>query len=236
MSVGMGGLSGFIQQDSFWDGEGDSWLARNSSLPVSPTRQILAEWCNPFGEKINSILEIGAGSGRPLEFICGQLDASGVGIEPASMAVEGCSGDRNRLNRLKNVTMVRGVASALPFDDSCFDMVIFGEVLFWIDRSLLYRAVAEADRVLKDGGFLVVDDFDDCLPRRNPYHHRPGLYTFKADYPSIFTASNHYSLVAKHSYGFSHWSEGFRLEASPGERCAISLMLKDIRSGYVWKG
>ena len=35
------------------------------------------------------------------------------------------------------------------------------------------RAVAEADRVLRDGGALAIVDFDPEAPCVRPYHHRP---------------------------------------------------------------
>jgi adenylyltransferase/sulfurtransferase len=40
------------------------------------------------------------------------------------------------------------------------DLVLFGFCLYLVDRKLISRVVAEADRVLKDTGFLGIVDFD----------------------------------------------------------------------------
>jgi len=63
--------------------------------------------------------------------------------------------------------------------------------------SLLYREIAEADRVLRDGGFLCIEDFDTSIPYLNSYHHKDGISSFKSDYANIIPLSGHYHLISK---------------------------------------
>ncbi len=63
------------------------------------------------------------------------------------------------LAREHGVQPVRGDALALPFADGCADVVVAGEVLEHVPD--LGAAVAEACRVLRPGGTLVVDTIAD---------------------------------------------------------------------------
>lgn len=45
---------------------------------------------------------------------------------------------------------------------------------------------AEADRVLARSGWVVIHDFFTTEPQRRPYHHVPGLWSFKMDYRRLF--------------------------------------------------
>ena len=84
------------------------------------------------------------------------------------------------------VRAIHGTADILPYDDSSFDIVIFGFCLCWCDREDLFRIVFEADRVLKDQGWLIVHDFYSPMPIRREYHHKAGVYSFKMDYRRLF--------------------------------------------------
>ena len=72
---------------------------------------------------------------------------------------------------------LKGNATSLPFDDSCFDKVICSEVLEHLPHD--GQAVAELHRVLKDGGRLAVSVptfFSETIYWRlsEDYHHQPG--------------------------------------------------------------
>ena len=69
--------------------------------------------------------------------------------------------------------------------------------MYLIDRSLLMKAVSEADRVLKDNGFLVITDFDPIYPFKNKYLDMDQIHSYKADYSKLFLANPSYSLVEK---------------------------------------
>ena len=218
------------QSDEFFRGEADAWFARNHpNFKVSPSRRLLGEWCAPHKCEVGRILEIGAGNGLPLAFLSDVLEADGVGIEPSKQAVENWSLLRGEVAGGARTSLLRGLATELPFEDKSFDLVVFGFCLLWIDRPLLYRAIAEADRVLRDGGFLCIEDFDVSAPYANPYHHKEGLSSFKCDYPSIFLSSGHYHLISKQSYSHS----GFQFASDSDERVAISLLYKQENDVYV---
>ena len=212
------------QSSIFLEGEGDNYFLRNkAALEVrSGASEItwLGQALSPFKDKINTVLEIGCSNGAKLEQICGLLDAKGQGIDPSKQAVD--EGNR-RLSRSGTQLHV-GTASRLPFEALSFDFVYFGFCLYLLDRQDLFAAMAEADRVLKFGGFLAITDFDPIHRHKRPYHHKDGVFSFKQDYSKVFTESGLYYLVSKNS--FSHRQSFF--DADGNERVSTTLLFKEI--------
>lgn len=111
------------------------------------------------------VLDIGCGSGRHMDAVLRRerLSVVGVDLDGSDLCLA-----RDRCRYLEDFGECRGgwavaraSAVALPFPDGFFDAVICSEVLEHIPDH--ERAVAEAVRVLKPGGDLVVS-----VPRRWP--------------------------------------------------------------------
>jgi SAM-dependent methyltransferase len=213
------------QRDIFLGGEGDAYFRRNApayasqeagrtSLPL----QVLKHYVRPGAR----VLEIGCSNGLNLEALRRQAGCVGSGVDPSAEAVE--AGKRD----FPSLDLQRATADALPFADASFDLVWFGFCLYVTDRALLPRVVAEADRVLKDGGFLAIVDFDPGASMKRRYHHAEGITTYKTDYAQLFLGFPQYVLVEKRS--FSHTGE--RFDSDPGERLAIQVLNKHLAGGY----
>lgn len=110
----------------------------------------------------SKVLDVGCGWGTitiPLARIAGHVDAVDATIERVKF-VEMRAED----NQLSNVTAAVASATALPFPDSCFDLVVFNGVLEWLGAidtkkspyDIQMRALQEAYRVLKPGGLVYV--------------------------------------------------------------------------------
>jgi SAM-dependent methyltransferase len=217
------------QNSIFKDGEADSWYSRNkevlndlgsagSQLPLDIEN--LSRNLDPFKNYINRILEIGCSSGKKLETLCRMLDASGHGIEPSALAVE----EGNSRMKDSQIQLVCGTADELPFESGSFDLVYFGFCLYLVDRQTLLKSLAEADRVLRAGGFLAITDFDPGRMYKRPYVHQEGLFSYKQDYSKFYTDSGLYYLVSKCS--FSHRKDFFDHESD--ERVSLSLLFKEM--------
>ena len=96
-----------------------------------------------------------------------------------------------------------GTADQLPFADKSFDVVIFGFCLNLCDRDDLFKIAAEADRVLKNPGWLLLKDFYSPTPLAREYHHKASVYSYTMDYKILFTWNPDYSVyphrVAHHT-------------------------------------
>src|SRR5580693_6522869 len=101
------------------------------------------------------LLDIGTGTGRILE-ILGPRVGQALGID---MSREMLAVARVNLERAGavNGTVRLGDMYQLPLPDASFDAVVIHQVLHYADRPA--AAIAEAARVLRPGGVLVVIDF-----------------------------------------------------------------------------
>lgn len=210
----------------FTQSEGDAWYKRNENYLNAPDRASLSDdaayLCHalsPFRECINNVLEIGCSSGIKLEAICHQFDAVGLGVEPSSVAVDA----GNAREKLADIELKVGVGDQLPCDSGSFDLVYFAFCLYLFDRKTLMQSLAEADRVLKPGGFLVITDFDPGFKYKKPYAHFEGLFSYKQDYTAFYTQSGFYYLAGKQC--FSHRRSYF--DEDPDERVSTSILHKE---------
>ena len=102
------------------------------------------------------VLDIGAGTGGITRLIASQAVHCKVhGIDPSAELIDAA---KNRAAGIGNLSFAVGDAYALEFDDGHFDAVIFHTVLCHVTEP--ERALAEAFRVIRPGGQLVVCDAD----------------------------------------------------------------------------
>lgn len=131
----------------------------DTDLPLTPVARPLVEQAvkklaaRALGpEGLGDLLDIGTGAGRMLRL-----------LGPDARRAEGIDRDRAmrlaargalREARLSHCSVREADMYALPFEDERFDTVVFGHVLTCAEEP--WRAVAEAVRVLKVGGHLLV--------------------------------------------------------------------------------
>lgn len=206
------------QKSAFVGGEADAYFKRNAHAygAPQPQRVDVPEFFAEYVQPGDRVLEIGCASGNNVAWIAKERGARAVGIDPSEAAIA------TGRAAFPSAELHVGTADRLPFQDQSLGMVLFGFCLAWIDRDLIFRCAAEADRVLRYGGFLGIWDFDPPYPMRRAYHHRPGLWSYKADYSSIFLGSHAYQLTKK--WAFSH--SGRQVAEAPGDRCAAWLLRK----------
>src|SRR5688500_11153042 len=102
------------------------------------------------------VLEVGCGTGAVARTIAawpGVGEVVGVDPAPAFLARA-----RELAADLPNLTFTVADGRAVPFDDGSFDVVVFHTVLCHVPEP--ERALAEAYRLLRPGGWLAVFDGD----------------------------------------------------------------------------
>ena len=212
------------QESAFLNGEANSWFNRNRDGLRSPDDSVgvnsITSMLMPFKNGVSKMLEIGCSDGSKLRSLCRNLDAIGFGIDPSSDAI---SAGNAVIDTDVQMNLTVGTASSLQFENSFFDVVFFGFSLYLVDRNMLFQAVSEADRVLKPGGFLLIQDFNPGVRQKRPYAHLDGLFSYKNSYADLFTASGHYFEAEKVS--FSHSKGTF--DKDPHERISISMLYKE---------
>ena len=170
------------QKRIFLDTEGDAWHDRNRgawhgrSLPDDDPL-LLAIEAIPMTHNPR-VLEIGCGDGSRLAWLAREKGAQVAGIDPSAKSVSAALA--------QGVEAERGTADALPYEDASFDWVIFGFCLYLCDADLLFKVAAEADRVLRTPGWIIINDFYSPEPRFVPYRHHSGVRTLKMDFRTLF--------------------------------------------------
>lgn len=133
-------------------------------LPVKPFHDELPLWSSPFGLQIleqmplirsGKLLDIGSGTGFLSIELAQRLgpEVEVTALDVWQSALEKVSLKAQHYN-LSNIKAVRGSAENLPYGDGHFDMVISCNGLN--NAGNFTKALAEAARVVKTGGYLIV--------------------------------------------------------------------------------
>jgi ubiquinone/menaquinone biosynthesis C-methylase UbiE len=209
------------QKQIFLASEGDRWFLRNKKvLDSTPAeedlllKEILDLIKSDPGTSL-SLLEIGCGNGKRLA----ELQKNGfqvTGLDPSKVAIKEASE--------KGVEAKVGTADELPFPDNKFDILLFGFCLYLCDRDDLFRIASEANRVLKETGYLFILDFYSKNETSNDYHHLAGVKSYKMDYRKLFDWHPSYSLI-KQIVG-SHY--GLKQTDDKNEWISISVLRKSL--------
>lgn len=195
----------------FLQGEGDAYFERNVQKGgISKGTGFLAEFLNKnpdiFNDRVKNILEIGCGEGKNLIYLAENFKLKCFGIEPSEKAIK-YGQDVIRSKGIADVELLQGTSDDLPYEENSMDFVILGFCMCWVDRRYLLKTAAEVDRILKRGGFLLIEDFDVPNPIQRTYKHNANVYTFKYNNADLFLGDPSYSLIEKKSY--SHASDAF---------------------------
>jgi ubiquinone/menaquinone biosynthesis C-methylase UbiE len=209
----------------FLKSEGDAWFIRNpSDGPNNFIHQVSVDLLkSTIGQSgsVERVLEVGCSDGRLLELIISELFCkSGVGIDPSKKAIAAA---KNKF--IRNAEFIVGSADSIPSGDNDFDLAVAGFFFYVVDRELYFRVVAELDRVIKPGGFLVIIDFDSAVPKTTRYREENDIYSYRNRNAEIFLSNGHYTLVSKVT--LSHESKNFPID--PLERVSIQILHKELQ-------
>ncbi len=122
----------------------------------APDAQVEAAILDLVGEApVQRLLDLGAGTGRMLELLAPRAArAVGVDLSPDMLNLARA---RVAEHGLRNVQLRQGDVYAPPAELGAYDLVVIHQVLHFLDDP--GRALAEAARLLRPGGRLIVVDF-----------------------------------------------------------------------------
>lgn len=207
-------------------GEGDRYFQRNKAFysdksSADELSAAAALYCK-YIRQDDLVLEVGSSTGVNLASICRATGCRGIGIDPSAEAI------RKGNELFPRLDLRVGTADLLDVPDQSLDFILFGFCLYLVDREHITRVIAEADRCLRDGGWIGITDFMPDVPTARPYTHREGITTYKLDYSRLFTAFPHFQLVE--SVCFNHTDN--RFAADPQERLSAQIIHKQLSEGY----
>ncbi len=186
-----------IQKKKFLKIEGDKMHKRNKKDNYEKdfkkdhlTKKILEIFKNKKFKNKNKILEIGCGDGYRLKFLSKKIKIKKIyGIDPSKLAV--------RKAKSQGIIAKVGTADYLPFENKKFDMIIFGFCLYLVDDEDLFKVINEADRTLKNKGYIIIYDFYSNKIKYNSYKHCKGLKSRHMNYKNFFVVHPLYKLISE---------------------------------------
>lgn len=216
------------KKELFLKEEGNAWFHRNKKIidkmgEVAFEYNLVSEFLKGqhiLGEQ-NSILEVGCSYGYNLAYLNSNLKTICYGIDPSLDAIN--YGKSKFCKPKYDVNLEQGTSDLLPYEDNKFNVVIMGFCLFWVDRKYLFKSIAEADRVLRLGGYVIIIDFDTSIPFKRDNIHNSEAYTYKMQYANLFLANPQYYLIEKKSY--SHNTKLFNTDIQ--ERISLCILYKN---------
>jgi ubiquinone/menaquinone biosynthesis C-methylase UbiE len=216
------------QKDAFLNYEADNYFKRNKGVKYSAEQDAVIKVLREYKYAPANVLEIGCSTGHRLNAMSELFDGvKTTGIEPSNAAI--LQGQQD----YPQVKFIRGTADHMPMLDSAsFNLIIIGFVLYVVDREMLFKVISETDRVLADGGVLMIIDFFSEKPVRNDYQHIQDIdaYAFKQNYEDIFTASKLYHLLDKRS--INHATREYDLSGDYYNKYTLTTLRKDLTAGY----
>lgn len=164
----------------------EAWFERHPAAYLSELLALraLVPWCGRG-------LEIGVGTGR----FAAPLGLA-VGVDP--------SGAMLALATARGIECVKGVAERLPFPDASFDYALVVTAVCFVDSPP--RMLAEARRVLKPGGVLVMGFIDRGSPIGEEYlaHQAESVFYRQA---TFFTANEVEALLRDAGFSIQEWGQ-----------------------------
>jgi ArsR family transcriptional regulator len=143
-----------VSAESYFQRHAAEWDAiRSLHIPEGEVERAILKLLPK--RKVDGLLDIGTGTGRMLQ-LCARHAEQAVGIDTSRemLAVARANLDGPEY---RNCALRRAPAERLPFADASFDVVVSHMVLHFLADPAL--AIAEAARVLKPRGRLILVDF-----------------------------------------------------------------------------
>jgi SAM-dependent methyltransferase len=177
------------QTEAFLKGEGDAWYHRNKD---KPKRDSITPMVINLDLKPTEIVVFGCSDGWQVDNLH-QLfpDAHILGVDPSHDAIE----DARKSYKAPRVEFMVGTVDFPKIKSA--DLIIYAFCLYLVDRNLLQRVVMEADAMLREGGHIIIHDFAALNPRKVPYKHKEGLFSYKMNYSKLWTGNPAYQLIGE---------------------------------------
>jgi len=162
-----------IQATRYFADHAESW-DRLRTLYVDEAKVETALLSLFEGRTIARLLDIGTGTGRILQLLAPHI-GFGLGVDQSTEMLNVARANLDKIS-LRNCQVRQGDMYHLALDEGAYDAAIFHHVLHFADDPA--AALAEAARVLRPGGRLVIIDFarhDQESLRRDHAHRRLGF-------------------------------------------------------------
>lgn len=221
-----------IQDKIFELSESDNWFLRNRDYIINKKSEndLISSLICQISDKnnIKSVIELGSSNGYRLNFLKNILINCNnfTGVDASKEAVKDGSSRYN-------INMYQSALDTFELNEK-FDLVIVNFVYHWIDRENIFKTISNTDKLVNDGGYLIIGDFLPDFPQKRKYHHLPNesVYTYKIDYSKVFQSLNTYKEVYRIIFNHDNHNVNGIEFADSDERGFCSILRKDLYGYY----
>ncbi|RLB77855.1 MAG: hypothetical protein DRH24_15460 [Deltaproteobacteria bacterium] len=157
-------------------------------------------------EPKDKILDLGAGTGRNARLLADYLDGEGelIGVDVSDDMI---AQFEKRCADLHNVKIVnRRIDQTLPYKNE-FTKVFISFVLHGFPQSARMLIIKNAFKALKDGGKLLILDYNEFLPAELPFYLKVPFKMLECPYAFDFIEKDWKKILAE--TGFNDFEEHF---------------------------
>lgn len=217
-----------LQDQVFLTGEGDAWHRRNaealSARKSDPMLNVIAKLDNLH--RVRSVCDLGCANGWRLDRISRIAPNATrfVGVDPSALAIEAGRKAWPKFDLSVGTLSENTLRGA-------FDLILVNAVFSWVDRKKLADSIAAIDKLVADGGAIIIGDFAAAAPTRTPYHHRNdvAVFTHKQNYADCFLSLGLYreTFRGEWSHGANEDVLSISTQAAPdNERWSVTVLIK----------
>lgn len=174
-----------------------------------------------YGIKPKTVFEVGCGTGARLARMKETMGCDVWGCDLSTVALASGALKYNIKIGWREAKNLRGIPT------EGFDVVIYGFCLYATDPEDLFLIAREGDRILKDGGHMVVYDFLPDYPHSRKYAHNPSIRTHKMDYAKLWLWHPYYSLA-----GIVTSAHEVGEEIDENNRVSVTILKKDTKNAF----
>lgn len=187
------------QREAYLNGLGDNWYYRNKESLGGKTDDPVEKLLSMVEHgNLKTILEVGCANGWRMA----KLKREGLevfGIDPSKAGISEARKTIEYNTEKADFNFQVGTADYLPWPDGMFDCVIMGFCMWAMAPEDWFPAVSESDRVLKNGGLLIIHDRFSARPikRLYPESEDEEMFQYSYDWKKLWLSHPGYTEVAE---------------------------------------
>jgi ubiquinone/menaquinone biosynthesis C-methylase UbiE len=187
------------------------WNFQNQYEPFENvwfTKQVGAGIVNLINSKIKisgKILDYGTGKGHLVKHLLELQSGDVYGFDFSEESIRNVNGKYNSFGNYKGTTLIGQGKNFTSFDDNSFDVVFLIEAIEHLTDKYLETTLAEINRILKKGGYVVVTTpNNENLPVQHVLCPDCGALFHRVQHVRKFDVDELQQTVEKHSFATKH--------------------------------
>ena len=178
-----------MNQNTFFINESDNWYERNYNSMYNKKSDDIINIITENNLKPTKILEIGCSIGWRLNMLHDKFNCECHGIDLSEKAIT-----EGKI-LYPHIKLDICDAKDMKYNNNEFDMVILGYFLYIVDRHELFKIAYQIDRILKNNGYLVINDNYSNVPSKLKYYKEKDVYVYIVNNTKMFTWNPSYEII-----------------------------------------